>query len=276
MAGEDTGWWPYAALVGIDAVKIHLAGLEIPEPREPFRAGHDAHVWITNRTAVCMSRCPDVQPVILGYLHQGVVIIDIARAPGPIALVGEPDQAAVVHRLLAAQLPREALVTADVDSAHWPVVVDADGTISLIGAAVAVALPGGLARRAAALARKVSVAAAEPARAPAPADALDAAAREADDLVRWEQQLAKTVAEPRPTPTPAPRPTPGPAPRPTPTPTPRPAPRPTPAPAPAPRRAPGSAPGPTPASKSARAVAARPDEWADFAVSSATNDHGDP
>lgn len=80
------------------------------------------------------------RPVLLGRYPNGFVYLDVARAPGPLAVRGAEPWAGWVRELLIAQLPAETQVldgAAPVSGAHWPVEVNDQGTISVLGAAMA-------------------------------------------------------------------------------------------------------------------------------------------
>jgi hypothetical protein len=153
LAGEGPDWWPYAVLVSPDVVAVHLAGARCPPPKPPWRPGPDPRLWLSTRNEIrrtaeyellaldasTSERGP--RPVLLGVYEQGLVYIDVSRAPGPLVVSGEEPWAATVRELLDAQLPPGALVHEPVPErlpgAYWPIRVFDANMISMLGCALA-------------------------------------------------------------------------------------------------------------------------------------------
>jgi hypothetical protein len=206
-AGGGRAWWPYAALVRSNTVHVHIAGRHVPAPTEPWLAGHDPHVWVAARTAVRCLPWSAVCPAVLGRFGDGVVIIDAARAPGPLAVMGRPDRAPRLYALLSAQLPDNIVAAGRFDGPHRPVIVGGDGVITVTGLALAVALPVDLTSMAADLVRSASKPAAEePANPPPPASPATGPVRrggesttangdaDGDDIEHWLRDLKAGAA----------------------------------------------------------------------------------
>ncbi|HEV2635917.1 MAG TPA: hypothetical protein VGX23_12260 [Actinocrinis sp.] len=174
----DASWWPCAALVGPDAVSLRLAGLTVPPAEAPWRAGHDARVWIADRDAVepgetqgPASPAADRRPLLIGRFDDMVVFVDTRRAPGPVSVTGEPESAGRVRDLIDRQAPgRSSDAEAEPDDetqaqtqaglgagAHWPLDVEG-GVIRFLGLAVATTLSASETERAIDLVRRANAA----------------------------------------------------------------------------------------------------------------------
>ena len=153
LAGAGPDWWPYAVLVSPEMVAVHLAGANCPAPRTPWRPGPDPRLWLgirdeIRRTAEYERLAHDPataekgpRPVLLGVYQQGLVYIDVARAPGPLVVSGAEPWAAKVRDLLDSQLSSEALVHEQqperLPDTYWPIRVFDGSTISMLGCALA-------------------------------------------------------------------------------------------------------------------------------------------
>ena len=153
LAGAGPDWWPYAVLVSPDMVAVHLAGARCPAPKAPWRPGPDPRLWLSGREEIRRTaeheRLPrsaptsgkGPRPVLLGVYEQGLVYIDVARAPGPLVVSGAEPWATKVRELLDAQLTSEALVLEQtperLPDAYWPIRVFDASTISMLGCALA-------------------------------------------------------------------------------------------------------------------------------------------
>jgi len=172
-AGYDQHWWPYAALVGADAVTVHLAGLEVPEPQSPWTVGEDARSWVLRRSVLEQSTDfvqndesdasaessaladssslaegngavesselvgAEVCPAVLGVHGDSVVVMDVARSHGTLLISGDVAQAERVRASLAEQLEGgRVLLGGAPQGPHWELPVDARGTVVLHGLAV--------------------------------------------------------------------------------------------------------------------------------------------
>jgi hypothetical protein len=143
-AGEGPDWWPYALLVGPRDIAVYLASGRPPEPpEEPWRVGHDPQLWIIDRDALDPSPDVNARLVLLGYLDDGLVLIDTRHLYGPLVVGGTGEAAERVRGLLRAQ-PSGADVLIpddDPDGAHWRIEVDSAGVIMVNGKYMALALP---------------------------------------------------------------------------------------------------------------------------------------
>jgi hypothetical protein len=142
---SDAPWWPCAAVVNFDTVTVRMAGLTVPEPEAPWRAGHEPRIWTADRVALDGLDAPDgadpadpLRPgdgrlLVIGRYRDAVVFVDTTRAPGPIHVTGEPEHAGRVRELINGQLPEEERPQG---GARWSLEVR-DGGIILLGLAVA-------------------------------------------------------------------------------------------------------------------------------------------
>jgi len=142
MAGADPRWCPYAAVVSAKTVTVHVvcaagvAGVPVPIPGAPWRISQPPDIWDVDRDAVRRPEDYFVRPVVVGSRDDAVVVLDAARAPGPITVSGEPAAAAGLRSLLTAQLPPRCLADSDPGWDHWPILV-AHGAVRLLGAEIA-------------------------------------------------------------------------------------------------------------------------------------------
>ena len=153
LAGAGPDWWPYAVLVSPGMVAVHLAGAHCPAPTQPWRTGPDPRLWLSTRDEIRRAAQDErlvhdpsagakgTRPVLLGVYEQGLVYIDVARAPGPLVVSGAEPWATKVRELLDMQLPPGALVAEQVPErlpdAYWPIRVFNADTISMLGCALA-------------------------------------------------------------------------------------------------------------------------------------------
>jgi hypothetical protein len=153
LAGEGPDWWPYAVLVSPGVVAVHLAGARCPAPKPPWRPGPDPRLWLSTRDEIRRTAEYELlaldastsekgpRPVLLGVYEQGLVYIDVSRAPGPLVVSGQEPWATKVRELLDAQLPPGALVHEQVPErlpdAYWPIRVFDANMISMLGCALA-------------------------------------------------------------------------------------------------------------------------------------------
>ena len=137
----DAASWPFVASVGPETVALRWAGASAPEPTAPWRPGHDARVWIADR-AELDAAAGDARlsgggtAVLVGWFEDTVVFVNTSRAPGPIAVEGDEEGAALLHELIAPQTPMQPRTPPDGSGAWWPMEVR-DTAIQLLGLAVA-------------------------------------------------------------------------------------------------------------------------------------------
>ena len=139
-------------LVSPDMVALHVAGTHCPAPKQPWRAGPDPRLWLSTRDEIrraaeheqfvqdLSAREKGTRPVLLGGYEQGLVYIDVARAPGPLVVSGAEPWATKVRELLDMQLPPRALVHEEVPErlpdAYWPIRVLNANAVSMLGCAL--------------------------------------------------------------------------------------------------------------------------------------------
>jgi hypothetical protein len=234
VESPDAMWWPLVASVGVQTVALRLGGLSVPEPAEPWRAGHDPRIWTADRADLATSaRSSPRRPLVIGRTGDSVVFVDTARAPGPIIVLGDQGSSAEVRDLLARQSPGEPGGDPEPGAPCWPVEVEGE-TIVLLGLAVARVFSTAHRELAARLAAAPDPMSAAPesspvsAAVPAVDPAADPAPEALDAWVRQVRQAAAAALAPEPALGLATGPTPGLPPKLTPEPTPEPAPGPDP------------------------------------------------
>ena len=95
--------WPFVASVGAQTVALRWAGAEVPEPPAPWRSGFDPRVWVADRTAVPDSAGTRGTAVLIGWFDDTLVFVNTARAPGPMAVDGDDEEAELLRELIALQ-----------------------------------------------------------------------------------------------------------------------------------------------------------------------------
>lgn len=155
LAGSGPDWWPYVVLVTPAMMAVHVAGAAAPAPAAPWRIGPDPRVWTVSRAdaqsaleggqalADLLEAATYPRPILLGRFTDGFVYLDMARAPGTLAVRGTEPWAGRVRELLIAQLADATQVRdgeEGLSGAHWPIEVDEHGRISVLGVAMAVAI----------------------------------------------------------------------------------------------------------------------------------------
>ena len=148
----DASAWPFVASVGPRTVTLRWAGgaSAVPEPEAPWRAGHDARVWIADRAEIgaggrVAAVAAGVAALVIGQFEETVVFVNTSRAPGPVAVGGGDDGESGLLR----ELIRRQTLVIDQDvrggdgaadggrrGAWWPVEVEGDAIV-LLGLAIA-------------------------------------------------------------------------------------------------------------------------------------------
>ncbi|MEV8096775.1 hypothetical protein [Kitasatospora sp. NPDC085879] len=100
--------WVYAVLCADRHVTVKLAGADLPAPSGPWRCGDDGRTWSLSRNAIAALPPPAGRPpscyVALGSTDHAVVLIDLLRAPGLVALGGDRVRRTAVARSLIHQI----------------------------------------------------------------------------------------------------------------------------------------------------------------------------
>lgn len=138
--------WPFVASVGPETVALRWAGASVPEPAEPWRLGFDARVWVADRDAVPDSAEARGTAVLIGWFEETLVFVNTARAPGPLAVDGDGQEAELLRELIALQTrpwlrqpiqpPGQAQTALGEVRVWWPLRVE-QHAIQLFGLAVA-------------------------------------------------------------------------------------------------------------------------------------------
>jgi len=201
----DAASWPFVASVGPETVALRWAGASVPEPTAPWRPGYDARVWIADRAeldaAASTLRLSETggTAVLIGWFDDTVVFVNTSRAPGPIAVEGDEDGAALLHELITPQTPLQPRTPLDGFGAWWP--MEVRGTaIQLLGLAVAKTFAAEQTRQAVELVR-LAAALNVVRRSEAEAEAVQAGpepvTRAADELEIWLRQVKEAAARAR-------------------------------------------------------------------------------
>lgn len=199
----DAASWPFVASVGPETVALRWAGASVPEPTAPWRPGYDARVWIADRAELDAAAGTLHQSgtggtaVLVGWFDDTVVFVNTSRAPGPIAVEGDEDGAALLHELITPQTPLQPRTSLDGSGAWWP--MEVRGTaIQLLGLAVAKTFAAEQTRQAVELVR---LAAALDVVRQSEAEAVQAGprpvTRAADELDVWLRQVKEAAARAR-------------------------------------------------------------------------------
>ncbi|MBR7831819.1 hypothetical protein KDL01_01020 [Actinospica durhamensis] len=278
--------WPFVASVGLRTVTLRWAFgslSTIPEPEAPWRAGHDARVWIADRAELGAQdaaaggngdgdgdRDGGNATLAVGWFEETVVFLSTSRAPGPIVVSGAVGQdTTLLRELIAGQSGDPEAQAPDDGGPHgawWPVEVDRDA-IMLLGLAIARMFTAEQARLACELMQGTGTAAEGRSRR---TTVVEHAAETVEQVEQIPQETRDArpedvggAATSAPVTAPVPETVPAPAPVPVSVPEPMDAGTSVPAPAAAPAAAPAPAPAPAPAEDDL-------DDWAaGFAVSSA-------
>ena len=140
----DEAAWPFVASVGLQSVTLRWAGgtaAAVPEPEAPWRAGHDARVWIADRAELGSGPVGAVAAggaaLVIGQFAETVVFVNTSRAPGPIAVDGAKDGAAgLLREVIRRQTAQDSEPGDTPRGAWWPIEVE-DDAIILLGLAIA-------------------------------------------------------------------------------------------------------------------------------------------
>jgi hypothetical protein len=108
-ADRGSTWWPYAAALSVHNATVWLAGIEIPEPVEPWQpVPGDAHAWTAARSDLEAldepSLDPGICPVIAGKLDGALIVLDLGEAHGVLVIEGDERRAAEVRAAFGEQL----------------------------------------------------------------------------------------------------------------------------------------------------------------------------
>ncbi|HTJ67582.1 MAG TPA: hypothetical protein VL551_08655 [Actinospica sp.] len=133
LAGRGTAW-PYAVLLGPETATVRLAG-QAPdvEVERAVLADSDATAH------------PDSAYVCLGSNGADLVFLDLAQAPGVIAVDGDSRAAPTFISRLAQQLPetcRPTILLGTTNVSHWSLTVNADGVVSSLALGLTAASAG--------------------------------------------------------------------------------------------------------------------------------------
>ena len=151
--GGGPNWWPYAAAVSERDVTVWLAGIEVPEPSEPWSpVPGDTLAWTADRSVLAESSVESSSAelsaetggsrlclVRIGVLDDAVVLLDVSQSHGVLVVGGDPRQARRVWSFIRAQVQGgEVLVRGDgphpaAGRPHWSVDADIEGWITVHG-----------------------------------------------------------------------------------------------------------------------------------------------
>jgi hypothetical protein len=150
----DASWWPYAVAVGVEQVTVWLAGMEVPDPVEPWQpVQDDTRAWTAARAelaeaAESETAGEDMIPAVLGVVGDAVVVLEVSRSHGVLAVGGDPRWAGRVHESLVEQLTGgEVLLRSPGEPdpvggrPHWALDVDGGGWVTVHGRDVRFAAP---------------------------------------------------------------------------------------------------------------------------------------
>ena len=157
----DAEAWPFVASVGLETVALRWTGeSSIPLPITPWRAGYDARVWVADRADLAGSNAVATSgrrgsAVLVGWFEETLVCVNTARAPGPVAVSGEDEEAGLLRELISFQARIPARMPQAGPGPRWPIEVGG-GVIQLLGLAVARTFAEDEARRAGELVRLVA------------------------------------------------------------------------------------------------------------------------
>jgi len=199
----DAASWPFVASVGPETVALRWAGASVPEPTAPWRAGYDARVWIADRAGLDAAAADlrlsgtGGKAVLIGWFDDTVVFVNTSRAPGPIAVEGDEDGAALLHELITPQTPLQLRTPLDGSGAWWP--MEVRGTaIQLLGLAVAKTFAAKQTRQAVELVRlAAALDVVRQSEAEAVPAGTEAVTRAGDELEVWLRQVKEAAARAR-------------------------------------------------------------------------------